>query len=91
LDDCRKGWNSLNVHFEESASDGGAIELSHLDGMAATRHLVLLDVSRQMLNVEQRLQHCDPECDRALMEIRRLVIWVASRVERNEGVAGAQG
>jgi hypothetical protein len=58
--------------------------------MAATRHLVLLDVSRRMLNIEQRLEHGDPECDRALMEIRRLVIWVASRVERNETIAAGE-
>jgi hypothetical protein len=52
--------------------------------MAATRHLVLLEVSRRLLNVEQRFEHCDSECDRALMEIWRLTKWVEGRVRRND-------
>lgn len=59
------------------------IELDEATAMAGTRHLVLLDVSRRLLNIEQQLEHCDTECDRALLEMWRLLKWVEGRVNRN--------
>lgn len=72
-------------------ADDGAIEidLSPAQAMAGTRHLVLLDLSRRLLLVEQQLDGCDTECDRALMEIWRLVRWVEGRVDRNRQQSGS--
>lgn len=64
--------------------DGDEIEFNHIEAMAATRHLVLGDVSRRLMNVEQHFDSCDAECDRALAEIWRLARWIEARVQRNE-------
>jgi hypothetical protein len=63
---------------------GDDIELTPVQAMAGTRHLVLEDISRRLVQVEQRFDLCDAECDRALMEIWRLTRWVEARVRRNE-------
>lgn len=67
-------------------TDGGGdnISLSPVEAMAATRHLVMEEISRRLLLVEQHLDACDSECDRALMEIWRLTRWVEARAGRNE-------
>jgi hypothetical protein len=63
---------------------GEDIELTPIQAMAATRHLVFDEISRRLHEVERRFDFCDPECDRALMEIWRLTRWVEARVGRNE-------
>lgn len=60
-----------------------AIGIGPAEAMAATRHLVLLDISRRLLLIEQQADGCDTECDRALMETWRLLKWVEGRVDRN--------
>jgi hypothetical protein len=64
------------------------IELDPAKAMEGTRHLVLFDVSRRLLLVEQEIDYCDAECDRALLEVRRLLKWVEGRLVRN-GAFGA--
>lgn len=64
-------------------TDVEAIEIGPAEAMAATRHLVLLDISRRLLLIEQQVDGCDTECDRALMEMWRLLKWVEGRVGRN--------
>jgi hypothetical protein len=71
------------VDKSSQITDVDTIEISPAEAMAATRHLVLLDISRRLLLIEQRVDGCDTECDRALMEMWRLLRWVEGRVGRN--------
>lgn len=71
------------VNKGSQTSDVEAIEIGPAEAMAATRHLVLLDISRRLLLIEQQVDGCDTECDRALMEMWRLLKWVEGRVGRN--------
>ena len=63
---------------------GEDIQITPNQAMAATRHLVLDDISRRLAVVEERTGSCDPECDRALTEIWRLARWIEARIGRND-------
>ena len=65
---------------------GGGVDDFHLDpnkALEGTRHLVLFDISKRLLMIEQEVDFCDPECDRALGEVWRLLHWVEGRLGRN--------
>lgn len=67
-------------------ADGGRLDqfaLNPTKALEATRHLVLLDISNRLLKLEQEVDYCDAECDRALAEVRRLLRWVDGRLSRN--------
>jgi hypothetical protein len=70
---------------------GESIELTPVQAMAATRHLVLEEISKRLNQVEDRFDLCDAECDRALMEIWRLTRWVEARIQRNASGSSRAG
>lgn len=59
------------------------IELGPAKALEGTRHLVLFDISKRLLMIEQEMEYCDTECDRALGEVWRLLHWIEGRLARN--------
>jgi hypothetical protein len=65
---------------------GGSVddfELGEEKALEGTRHLVVFDISKRLLKIEQEIDLCDTECDRALGEIWRLLHWIEGRLTRN--------
>lgn len=58
-------------------------ELDPNKALEGTRHLVLFDISKRLLMIEQEVEFCDAECDRALAEVWRLLHWTEGRLARN--------
>jgi hypothetical protein len=69
---------------------GGDVEDIRLEpdkALEGTRHLVLFDISKRLLLIEQEVDFCDSECDRALGEVWRLLRWIEGRLGRNGAFA----
>jgi hypothetical protein len=71
--------------------EGGGVDDIELDpgkALEGTRHLVIFDISKRLLMIEQEVDFCDTECDRALNEVWRLLHWVEGRLRRNGAFSG---
>lgn len=54
------------------------------DAGARDRTALLSDIWSRLVSVDTQALDCDPECDLALQEIRRLAVWVDERVTANQ-------